>query len=82
MVPHEEDNSMSKAVGEDKSSVGENVNALFFFWKAARPPCQGTKTLTIVSLCNNQLKSKLHQIQNDFHAKSFCSAAFVLEGAI
>lgn len=68
---------MSKAVGEDKSSVGENVNA-----KAARPPCQGTKTLTIVSLCNNQLKSKLHQIQNDFHAKSFCSAAFVLGGAI
>lgn len=26
MVPHEGDNSMSKAVGKDKSSAGENMS--------------------------------------------------------
>lgn len=68
---------MSKAVGRDKSSVGENMNTIF--WKAVRPPCQGTKTLTVVSVCNNQIKSPLPQIQSDFNAKPFCSVAFVLE---
>lgn len=68
---------MSKAVGKDKSSVGENMNTIF--WKAEKPPCQGTKTLTVLSVCNNQLKSPLHEIQSDFNEKPFCSAAFVLE---
>lgn len=45
MVPHEEDNSMSKAVGEDKSSVGENVNALFFFGKQQGHHAKGPKHL-------------------------------------
>lgn len=57
MVPHEGDNSMSKAVGKDKSSVGEDRNTVF--WKAARPPCQGTKTLTVANVCNYQLKPLL-----------------------